>query len=89
MLSPVRIGSADPPWVQTRDAVLQRAQHLGIELLPSDTSSTTSLDDDQITLVEEVLVQNRDALRSYPEIILSHLPMTIATHAEAPKQENI
>jgi hypothetical protein len=46
MLSPIRIGSVDPYWVQTRDAVLQRAQHLGIELLPIDTNSTSSLGGD-------------------------------------------
>ncbi len=62
-----RIGSADPCWVQTREAVLQRAQHLGSALLPIDTSSTSSpSDDEQITLVEKVVAQNFAALKRDP-----------------------
>jgi ABC-type sugar transport system substrate-binding protein len=71
MLSSFRIGahigSADPAWVQTREAVFQRAQQLGIELLPIDTNSTSSPSgDEQIRLVEEVLAQNFAALKRDP-----------------------
>lgn len=64
-----RIGSADPYWVQMREAVLQHSQHLGIALHPIDTSSTAPLDEDEQTaLVEDVLAQHLDAL------ICSYLP---------------
>ena len=64
-----RIGSADPYWVQLREAVLQRSQQMELELLSIDLGSTMSLSaDEQLTLVDELLAYNLDAL------ICSYLP---------------
>jgi len=64
-----RIGSADPFWVQARESVHQRAQQLGIVLVPIDIGRSTALSNEEPTgLVEELLAQELDAL------ICSYLP---------------
>jgi len=42
-----RIGSADPFWVQTREAVLQRAQQLAIDLVSIDIGFSSELSAEQ------------------------------------------
>ena len=69
-----QIGPYDPYWVQVREAVNQRAQQLGLELIPieiagrPDTLSPT----EQISVVEELLAQQLDALIGwiFPESML-------------------
>jgi signal transduction histidine kinase/ABC-type sugar transport system substrate-binding protein/AraC-like DNA-binding protein/DNA-binding response OmpR family regulator len=64
-----RIGSADPFWVQTREAVLQRAQQLAIDLVSIDISFRSELSVEQeIAFVEDLLAQELNAL------ICSYLP---------------
>jgi signal transduction histidine kinase/AraC-like DNA-binding protein/ABC-type sugar transport system substrate-binding protein/CheY-like chemotaxis protein len=68
-----RIGSADPFWVQTREAVYQHAQQLGIDLVPIDLGRTWELTaEEQIGLVEELLAQELNAL------ICAYLPDSLA-----------
>jgi signal transduction histidine kinase/ABC-type sugar transport system substrate-binding protein/AraC-like DNA-binding protein/CheY-like chemotaxis protein len=68
-----RIGSADPFWVQTREAIYQHAQHLGIDLVPIDFGRTWELTaEEQIGLVEELLAQELNAL------ICAYLPDSLA-----------
>ncbi len=68
-----RIGSADPFWVQTREAVYQHAQQLGIDLVPIDFGRTWELTaEEQIGLVEELLAQELNAL------ICAYLPDSLA-----------
>jgi len=69
-----QIGPYDPFWVQVREAVNQKAQQLGLELIPieiagrPDTLSPT----EQISVVEELLAQQLDALIgwNFPESML-------------------
>jgi signal transduction histidine kinase/AraC-like DNA-binding protein/ABC-type sugar transport system substrate-binding protein/CheY-like chemotaxis protein len=64
-----RIGSADPFWVQTREAVHQRAQQLAIDLVPVDISRSTSVSSEElIGQVEELRALDLNAL------ICSYLP---------------
>jgi signal transduction histidine kinase/AraC-like DNA-binding protein/CheY-like chemotaxis protein len=64
-----RIGSADPFWVQTRQAVQQRAQQLAIDLVPIDVAfSSDSPVEAEIAFVEELQAQEINAL------ICSYLP---------------
>ncbi len=64
-----RIGSADPFWVQTREAVLQRAQQLAIDLVSIDIGFSSELSAEQeIAFVEDLLAQELNAL------ICSYLP---------------
>jgi signal transduction histidine kinase/AraC-like DNA-binding protein/ABC-type sugar transport system substrate-binding protein len=57
-----RVGSADPFWVQVREAVHQRAQQLPIELLSIDIDQAALAGEEPIGLVEELLAHDLDAL---------------------------
>ncbi len=64
-----RIGSADPFWVQTREAVYQYAQQQNINLIPIDIGRSSELTQDRAaTIVEELLAHDLNAL------ICSYLP---------------
>jgi signal transduction histidine kinase/AraC-like DNA-binding protein len=68
-----RIGSADPFWVQTREAVHQRAQQIAIDLVPIDMGRSSDLSGtEHIELIEELLAQDINAL------ICSYLPDSLA-----------
>jgi signal transduction histidine kinase/ABC-type sugar transport system substrate-binding protein len=68
MARPLRIGlnffPIDPFWVEVCEAAAQRAQQLGLELIPTNAYYTMQhlSDDQQLALVEEVLGQELDAL---------------------------
>ena len=78
MTQPLRIGSQigpyDPFWVQVREAVNQRAQQLGLELIPIEIAGRPDAlgPTEQINVVEELLAQQLDALIgwSFPESML-------------------
>ncbi len=58
-----RIGSADPFWVQTREAVQQRAQQLAIDLVSIDINVSSALSvEEEIAFVEELQAQELNAL---------------------------
>ncbi len=60
-----RIGSADPFWVQVRDAVYQKAQQLAVDLVPIDIGHSSRFSQAEHTeLVDELLAQDLDALIS-------------------------
>jgi len=72
-----QIGPYDPFWVQIREAVNQRAQQLGLYLIPIEIAGrpdTLSVDE-QIGVVEELLAQQLDALIcwSFPEEVIYQL----------------
>src|SRR5262249_23227753 len=68
-----RIGSADPFWVQVREAVYQKAQQLAIELVSIDIGpSSRFAQEEHAELVDELLAQDLDAL------ISSYLPDDLA-----------
>jgi Osmosensitive K+ channel histidine kinase len=68
-----RIGSADPFWVQVREAVYQLTQQPRFKLVQIDTgSSTQSPDQLRLDLLDELLAQDIDAL------ITAYLPDTLA-----------
>ncbi|HWQ16170.1 MAG TPA: hypothetical protein VNL77_25440, partial [Roseiflexaceae bacterium] len=85
-----RIGSADPFWVQVREAVYQRAQHLGLDLVEVDLGRTLALSRDaQNGVVEALLAQDLDALiSSYTpdslayRILASGLPLVHLTESD-------
>lgn len=59
----VRIGSADPFWVQAREAVLQRCQQLGLELVSLDLAlGAYQTPDEQTARLDELLAHDLDAL---------------------------
>src|SRR3954451_17204677 len=60
-----RIGSADPFWVQVREAVYQKAQQLAIDLVPIDIGHSSRFSKaEHAELVDELLAQDLDALIS-------------------------
>jgi signal transduction histidine kinase/AraC-like DNA-binding protein len=60
-----RIGSADPFWVQVREAVYQKAQQLAIDLVTIDIGHSSRFTQAEHTeLVDELLAQDLDALIS-------------------------
>ncbi|HEU5100956.1 MAG TPA: ATP-binding protein, partial [Roseiflexaceae bacterium] len=60
-----RIGSADPFWVQVREAVYQKAQQLAIDLVPIDIAHASRFShEEHAELVDELLAQDLDALIS-------------------------
>jgi signal transduction histidine kinase/AraC-like DNA-binding protein/ABC-type sugar transport system substrate-binding protein len=60
-----RIGSADPFWVQVREAVYQKAQQLAIDLVPIDIGHAARFSkEEHAELVDELLAQDLDALIS-------------------------
>ncbi|MEP7187600.1 MAG: ATP-binding protein [Roseiflexaceae bacterium] len=60
-----RIGSADPFWVQVREAVYQKAQQLAIDLVPIDIGHSSRFSNEEhAELVDELLAQDLDALIS-------------------------
>src|SRR6476469_11049911 len=60
-----RIGSADPFWVQVREAVYQKAQQLAIDLVPIDIGHSSRFSkEEHAELVDELLAQDLDALIS-------------------------
>src|SRR5690349_20927091 len=68
-----RIGSADPFWVQVREAVYQKAQQLAIDLVPIDIGHSSRFSQEEhAELVDELLAQDLDAL------ISSYLPDDLA-----------
>ena len=69
---------ADPFWVLVREAVYQRMQQQGIDVVPIDAASPylyTLSNDEQINLIEELLVQEIDALicQDWPESFATRL----------------
>ena len=51
-----RIGSADPFWVQVREAVYQKAQQLAIDLVPIDVGHSSRFSkEEHAELVDELL----------------------------------
>lgn len=68
-----RIGSADPFWVQVREAVYQKAQQLAIDLVPIDIGHFSRFSQEEhAELVDELLAQDLDAL------ITTYLPDDLA-----------
>lgn len=60
-----RIGSADPFWVQVREAVYQKAQQLTIDLVPIEIGYAARFSrEEHAELVDELLAQDLDALIS-------------------------
>ncbi|MBE7472543.1 MAG: hypothetical protein DPW09_07175 [Anaerolineae bacterium] len=61
------ISPSEPYWVQVREAALQRAQELGLDLIPLNAEDypQTLTDEDQMTLVEEILGQDLDAIAGW------------------------
>jgi signal transduction histidine kinase/ABC-type sugar transport system substrate-binding protein/AraC-like DNA-binding protein len=59
-----QIGPYDPFWVQLREAVSQRAQQLGLELIPLEIAQRPDMlpVEDQIGVVEELLARQLDAV---------------------------
>jgi len=86
----MRIGSADPFWVQVREAVHQHAQQCGVELVEVDLGRAAALSRDaQIGFVEGLLAQDLDALISAytPDplayrILASGLPIVHLTESD-------
>src|SRR5262245_4676175 len=59
----VQIDNADPFWVQVREAVLQRAQQLGIDVVLLDVEDPYSFPiEEHLVRVEELLAQEIDAV---------------------------
>ena len=59
----VHIGVEDPFWVQVREAVYQRAQLQAVDVFPIDWDSLHTLAaDEQLSLIDELLTQEIDAL---------------------------
>jgi signal transduction histidine kinase/AraC-like DNA-binding protein/ABC-type sugar transport system substrate-binding protein len=58
------ISPSEPYWVQVREAVLQRAQELALDLIPINTEDYPQIlsDEDQMALVEEILNQDFDVI---------------------------
>lgn len=58
-----RIGSADPFWVQVREAVERHSQQLAVTLVPVDIGHSSTLGSkEELALVDELLAQDLDAL---------------------------
>ncbi|HEU4324603.1 MAG TPA: substrate-binding domain-containing protein [Roseiflexaceae bacterium] len=59
-----QIGPYDPFWVQVREAVSQRVQQLGLELIPLEITQRPDMlpVEDQISLVEELVARQLDAV---------------------------
>ncbi len=69
---------ADPFWVLVREATYQRARQREIDIVPIDTDSPslfTLSNDEQISLIEELLVQEIDALicQGWPDPLMARL----------------
>jgi signal transduction histidine kinase/ABC-type sugar transport system substrate-binding protein/AraC-like DNA-binding protein len=66
-----QIGPYDPFWVQVREAVNQKAQQLGLELIPIEIAGRPDAlpADEQVGVLEELFAQELDALIcwSFPE----------------------
>jgi signal transduction histidine kinase/AraC-like DNA-binding protein/ABC-type sugar transport system substrate-binding protein len=61
----VQLGVGDPFWVQVREAIFERARQLSIKLVPIDLDELWYLPkEEQLSLIEELLVQDVDALIS-------------------------
>ncbi|HXV97045.1 MAG TPA: hypothetical protein VEC93_01385, partial [Anaerolineae bacterium] len=58
------ISPSEPYWVQVREAALQRAQELGLDLIPINTEDYPQIlsNESQMTLVEEILGQDFDVI---------------------------
>jgi signal transduction histidine kinase/AraC-like DNA-binding protein/ABC-type sugar transport system substrate-binding protein len=68
-----RIGSADPFWVQVREAVYQLTQQSRFKLVQIDTGSSAQTRDElRLDLLDELLAQDIDVL------ITAYLPDTLA-----------
>src|SRR4051812_20949131 len=68
-----RIGSADPFWVQVREAVHQRAQQREVELVQIEIGlSSQPSAEEQLELIDELIAQDLDAL------ITAYLPDDLA-----------
>ena len=55
---------SEPYWVQVREAALQHAQDLAVDLIPLNTEDYPQLlsDEDQVAVAEEILGQDFDAI---------------------------
>src|SRR6185436_1561019 len=68
MSHPLRLGfnvsPSEPFWVQVREAALQRAQELAIDLIPiyAEDYPYPLSEEDQMALVEVILGQDLDAI---------------------------
>ncbi|KAB8145946.1 helix-turn-helix domain-containing protein [Chloroflexia bacterium SDU3-3] len=68
-----RIGTADPYWVQVREAVYQRAAQAQAQLIPIDIGHSSRIrDEEHEELLEELLAQDLDAL------ICAYMPDALA-----------
>ena len=69
----LNISPSEPYWVQVREAALQRAQELAIDLIPINTEDYPQIlsDENQMTLVEEILGQDLDVIIGWE---FSHAP---------------
>ncbi len=85
-----RIGSADPFWVQVREAVSQTAQQLNVQLVPIDLRQPSKLARDEYpALLEELVAHDLDALLTtyLPDelnrrVLASGLPVVQLTETE-------
>jgi signal transduction histidine kinase/ABC-type sugar transport system substrate-binding protein/AraC-like DNA-binding protein len=85
-----QIGPYDPFWVQVREAVNQRAQQLGLDLIPLEIAGRPDALplEEQIGVVEELLAQELDALicwsfpqRAIHQILEGGLPVIYLSEA--------
>ena len=62
------VGGTDPFWVQVQEAIYQRAEHLGLDLVPIAPSTyfLTQSTDEHLGLIEELLAQELTAQIGWP-----------------------
>jgi signal transduction histidine kinase/ABC-type sugar transport system substrate-binding protein/AraC-like DNA-binding protein len=86
-----QIGPYDPFWVQVREAVLQKAQQLGLQLVPIEIAGRPNslTPEEQISVVEELLSQELDALicwyfpeKMIQQILARGLPVIYLSESE-------
>lgn len=72
-----QIGPYDPFWVQVREAVNQKAQQLGLDLIPIEIAGRpdTLPAEEQIGVVEELLAQELDVLIcwNFPQTMIDQI----------------
>lgn len=77
------VSPSEPYWVQVREAALQRAQELALDLIPIYTEDYPQIlsDENQIALAEEILGQDFDAIIGWE---FPHAPAYWILQAGAP-----
>ncbi len=57
-----QLASGDPFWVLVREAIYQRAGQLDVQLLPLESDLGPLAPEERVSILEELLAQNLDAL---------------------------